>query len=145
MASTSVRIEGLTELKRAFGGLKKSARGRILRASVGAGARVVRDEAASRAPQDTGKLKANIIATRRRASESHDEEWAVTVRTKGKGDDPKNAFYWKFLEFGTAKLAARPFLTPAFEAAKQSALQAIVSRFSKRLDAEVRKLARGAR
>jgi len=34
-----------------------------------------------------------------------------------------DVYYWRFVEFGTAKMAARPFLRPAFEAQKQNALE----------------------
>ena len=41
----------------------------------------------------------------------------------------KKAFYWPFLEFGTKKMAARPFLRPSFYAAEQAAQQAMKARY----------------
>nr|WP_253192715.1 HK97-gp10 family putative phage morphogenesis protein [Burkholderia cenocepacia] len=41
----------------------------------------------------------------------------VRVRTKGKGDSPSNAFYWRFVELGTQHVRAQPFVRPAFDAA----------------------------
>lgn len=41
----------------------------------------------------------------------------VAVDKKGK-DTP---WYWKFIEFGTSKMSAKPFLTPAFESMKYAA------------------------
>ena len=36
----------------------------------------------------------------------------------------KKAFYGQFIEYGTVKMAARPFLRPAYDAKKQAALDA---------------------
>jgi HK97 gp10 family phage protein len=41
-----------------------------------------------------------------------------TATKKVAGDNPNDPFYWRFLEFGTAKMRARPFLRPAFETKK---------------------------
>jgi HK97 gp10 family phage protein len=43
-------------------------------------------------------------------------------RYRRRGQD---AWYWRFLEFGTSKLAARPFLRPAFDTMKEKAVEAI--------------------
>ena len=48
----------------------------------------------------------------------------------------KDAYYWRFVELGTAKMAARPFLRPAFESKKEEA----VSVFARILDIDVRRL-----
>jgi HK97 gp10 family phage protein len=38
-------------------------------------------------------------------------------------DNPNDPFYWRFLEFGTSKMRARPFLRPAFEAKKTESVR----------------------
>jgi HK97 gp10 family phage protein len=53
---------------------------------------------------------------------------------------PGDAFYWPFVEFGTASMRARPFLRPAFEARKESAVQAAIKVFRERVQAEIAKL-----
>lgn len=50
----------------------------------------------------------------------------------------KNAFYGRFLEFGTSKMAAKPFIRPAYDAARLKALQAV----QQRMAAEVKKVAK---
>jgi HK97 gp10 family phage protein len=55
-----------------------------------------------------------------------------------KRDVDRDSFYWKFLEFGTNKMAARPFLRPAFEANKEGAIEAI----GKSLDETIQAAAR---
>jgi len=65
-------------------------------------------------------------------------------RVKSKGDtktvligiekgDISEIFYMKFLEFGTSKMSARPYLGPAYEAHKAEAIEIIKSEFKKGL------------
>jgi HK97 gp10 family phage protein len=37
-------------------------------------------------------------------------------------DNPRDPYYWMWVELGTSKMAARPFLRPAFEAKKVEAV-----------------------
>ena len=46
-----------------------------------------------------------------------------------------HAFYGRFVEFGTSKMAAKPFIRPAYDAARAKALQAV----QERMNAEVQK------
>ena len=46
-----------------------------------------------------------------------------------------HAFYGRFVEFGTSRMAAKPFLRPAYDAARARALRAV----QERMAAEVRK------
>ena len=46
-----------------------------------------------------------------------------------------HAFYGRFVEFGTSKMAAKPFIRPAYDAARAKALQAAQDR----MNAEVQK------
>ena len=46
-----------------------------------------------------------------------------------------HAFYGRFVEFGTSKMAAKPFIRPAYDAARAKALQAV----QERMAAEVKK------
>jgi HK97 gp10 family phage protein len=55
--------------------------------------------------------------------------------------NPDDPFYWWFLEFGTSKMAARPFLRPAFESTKDAQLTAMRKRIQAFLDREARKIA----
>lgn len=42
---------------------------------------------------------------------------------KHSADNPNDPFYWRHVELGTSKMAARPFLRPAFEARKFEAVK----------------------
>ena len=46
-----------------------------------------------------------------------------------------HAFYGRFVEFGTSKMAAKPFLRPAYDAARAKAIKAV----QERMAAEVKK------
>lgn len=46
-----------------------------------------------------------------------------------------HAFYGRFVEFGTSKMAAKPFLRPAYDVARAKALKAV----QERMAAEVKK------
>jgi HK97 gp10 family phage protein len=51
-------------------------------------------------------------------------------------------FYWKFMEFGTSKLPATPFLRPAFEAKKEDAIRRIGEKLDERIQKYAVELAR---
>lgn len=130
-----------------------------LRATGVAGARVFQAEAKRLVPKDTRTIERNIII--KRAEEKSDsnkrQTYLVTVRT-GKENVEGDAFYWRFveeghkivlrkpketswkahraameLEFGTSRVAARPFIRPAFEGMKKRALDAMRERLREKL------------
>ena len=45
-----------------------------------------------------------------------------------------HAFYGRFVEFGTSKMAAKPFLRPAYDAARAKALKAVQERMAVELN-----------
>lgn len=153
-------VAGLKELQAALKELPQRIARNVLRGAVGAGAAVIRNEAKARAPISTGDRGAGHPSpgTLRRAiyqkqirelSSAVKQTFYVGVR-KGKqyrgqgkkGNLSQDAYYAKFVEFGTAKMAARPFMRPAFEAKKGEAVQAIKDYLAKRIPEEVDKLRR---
>jgi HK97 gp10 family phage protein len=52
------------------------------------------------APIRTGKLRLNLDVVTRWKSRSGVMQAKVIVRTQGKAGDPRNAFYWRFVEYG---------------------------------------------
>jgi len=153
-------VSGLTELLAALKALPEKAARNALRGAVYAGAKVIVDEAKSKAPVYTGDvskghpppgtLKRSIIMKQiPEASNLYKQTFYVTVRhgkkyqKQGKdGSKSQDAYYWRFVEFGTQKMAARPFLRPAFEAKKMEAIEAIKKRLAERIDMAVRELYR---
>lgn len=140
MASvTTVRVAGLKELGERMKGVSEDVNRRIGRAAVAAGAKVIADSARTKAPVDTGNLRKNIITKRLPPGESQlTSEYIVTVRKgkitkKQKDRGIKDAFYGRFVEFGTAKTPAQPFLRPAYDENKEKAVEAIKERIATRL------------
>lgn len=154
------KVEGLAELARALRELPEKVAKNGLRVSVYAGAKVVRDEARIRAPRAAQSLGANQPppGTLRRSvimkqipelSSLTRQTFFVTVRhgkkyrKQGKkGNLSQDAWYWKFLEFGTSKMRARPFLRPALEAKRREAVQAMKDKLSERVELEAKALSK---
>lgn len=133
MAGEVVRIEGLDELKRKLAEVPKAMRKRVLRNALAAGAREVRDVAKRNAPVMTlgtslsapyrkpGTVKQAIrVRTSKADRKAGDVGVFVNVKPAKAGQrgarNPNDPFYWRFLEFGTRKMAARPFLQRATSA-----------------------------
>ena len=133
MAGEMVRIEGLDNLKRKLAEVPKAMRKRVLRNALAAGAREVRDVAKRNAPVMTlgtslnapyrkpGTVKQAIrVRTSKADRRAGDVGVFVNVRPAKAGQrgakNPNDPFYWRFLEFGTRKMPARPFLQRATSA-----------------------------
>ena len=133
MAGEVVRIEGLDNLKRKLAEVPKAMRKRVLRNALAAGAREVRDVAKRNAPVMTlgtslkapyrkpGTVKQAIrVRTSKADRRAGDVGVFVNVRPAKSGQrgakTPNDPFYWRFLEFGTKKMPARPFLQRATSA-----------------------------
>ncbi len=158
---TTVQIKGLAELNRALAELPPRLARNVLRGSVAAGAAVIRQEAKERAPRYAGEVAAGhpppgtlkraiYSAQARRLSSLLEQVYHVGVVSgkrakvgKAKSGKSKDAYYWRFVEFGTVKMAARPFLRPAFEAKKLEAVEAIRRYMAERLAREVNQLPKG--
>jgi len=161
--SKSVRIEGLRELTKALNDLPDRVAKNGLRAAVYAGAKVIRTEARQRAPvaespvrpgqPKAGTLRRAIIMKHlREQSGQHRQTFAITVRrgrkyrNQGKKkNSSQDAWYWHFIEFGTVKMAARPFLRPALESKRVQAVTAIKDKLAERIRQEVTRLATSPR
>lgn len=142
-ASRTVVLTGVEEMKRQLaeiGDPKKVAR--IVGAGLATGATMIRDEAKTRAPVRTGALRDSIIAYRDRKPGDGRVHYMVGVkriklaytvnrlnrrlgRAGLKLKIREDTFYWRYLEYGTAKMHARPFMQPAIAAVSPKLVEII--------------------
>ena len=152
-------VHGLEETLRALRALPKAISGKgggPLRKALYAAAKVVRAEVKQATPVRTGLLRDSIAIFRDREPGriAANEHYTVGIRKQRKKyrENYRNgrlgrigksyttlgaAFYGKFVEFGTSKMAAHPFMRPAFEASKQAALTAFESAMRKEVSKAV--------
>ncbi|RZZ81400.1 HK97-gp10 family putative phage morphogenesis protein [Pseudoxanthomonas winnipegensis] len=133
MPDFDAQILGLAELESALMELSDRGVKNALRTGLRAGAAVVRDEARARVRKRSGKLR-RAIRTRERADDQGWMRFAVEV--------PRSAFYGKFGEYGTSKMAAWPFLRPAAEVKTEAAASRMRDRLAEAIEAEMRKARR---
>lgn len=68
------------------------------------------------------------------------KEYKDTSKNRRKGrvgesyEGPGKVFYWRFLEFGTSKMRARPFMRPALASNVDKVISTIAAALSKQLD-----------
>ena len=154
----SVQVQGLDQLAKAVRELPQRVARNGLRAAGYAGAKVIRDEAKLQAPVATGDLGPNqpppgtlkrsvIMKQIPELSGAQKQTFFVTVRhgkkyrKQGKkGNLSQDAWYWRFVEFGTVKMSARPFLRPAFDMKKHEAVTAIKTRLAQRIEQAAQEL-----
>lgn len=146
-----IRIDGLDFLLQSLRQLPKELQGKPLQTGMRKGGNLIRDEARRRAPRASGFLAQQIVVRRAAAKDRRKagvgaggEYFTVGVRTGKKvkyANTKRNrrqgrvgklyeqsgwAHYWRFLEFGTKNMRARPFLTPAAEARGPQAAQVMI-------------------
>lgn len=158
---SSMKVEGLKELRDAMRFFPEELREKALRKSITAGSTVIRDEARRLAPvlsqptpRRTQGLLRKMIVGSKGLLRGGEATAFVRVRRIGRGLVKKlmkksgktgaelDPFYWIMLEFGTSKMGARPFMRPAFDTKKTQAVEAIKSTLKKEIDAIAKRLYR---
>ena len=155
-----VQINGLRELGERLKALPKEISGKVLQRALRKAAKPVQDNARARVRKKTGTLEANIITVTKRKLRTGEQGVSVTVRAKATkfkdnkanrrkgrvGGAYKNygpLFYARFLEFGTSKAPAYPFLRPAFEGAKDQMGEILRKELAVEIEKAVKKLGKG--
>jgi len=150
----TVNIRGLEDLQRKLEEIGHNVAKRGVRQALRAGAVPVREAMAAAAPKDSGFLSEHIdIKTR---MDKDELAGAAFIGPNSKAVYPrgevarelarklgnrfargtKQYFAWvvaRFLEFGTRKMAKKPFMTQGWETSKQSALDAIIQKLKDNL------------
>lgn len=138
MSELVVKVDGLGEIKAKLEDLREEFRDKALHRGVAAAARLVRNAARARVPVRTGLLRNALrYGKDRQASLPGKAVYNVFVSPKiqgpprGKKQKRSWAFYWRFVEFGTSKMPARPFLRPAIAENREAALNAMKAAWEK--------------
>jgi HK97 gp10 family phage protein len=145
----TVQVTGLKQLEENLKQLQENIAKNALRAVARKAMQIMRDKIAGDAPRRTGALAAGILMTASIRGEGV-SGGNVLVRvglrtsskaTRRKGErSPDDVYYGRFLEFGTRKMAARPFMRPAFDSTREQVLK----EFGELLGAEIEKRAKKA-
>ena len=141
----SFKVEGLNELMNALKAYPQNLRRKACEPALKEITRRIRDDARAHAPKDTGELAKHIIDASSRSPSPAIIKRAIFVRKirkvsrksyermklKGKkvylagfsntGRAKISAFYGHFVEYGTKKMSARPFMRPASKAVEARA------------------------
>jgi HK97 gp10 family phage protein len=158
-------VSGLSELKAALLQLPKEIQGKVLGSAVKKGADMIRNQARSNHTwrDKSGLLSKAIVSYRNKSSTQDRIQYDVGVTMKvrlvkgqisrnrtatkkilrvGEKADFGKAYYWRFQEFGTKKMGARPFIRPAFEGLKSAAVEQIKTSLAAAIDKAAAKLGR---
>ena len=132
MAGITFDLRGDKKLMRALKRLPEQVRRSVTRKALRAGGLVIREAAKARVPVDEGELRDGLH---------------VVMRTEGgqpvaKVATAKKTFWGHFIEFGTVKMAARPFLRPAADEKRGEVVRVVREKLWRGIQAESRKLAR---
>ncbi|AWH25732.1 HK97-gp10 family putative phage morphogenesis protein [Stenotrophomonas sp. YAU14D1_LEIMI4_1] len=158
-----LQISGLDGLLASLKLLPVELQGKPLQAAMRRGGNVIRDAARARVRRASGYLAQQIVVRRANARNRNragvgpgGEYFTVGVKTGKRvkyANTKRNrrqrrvgksyvqagwAYYWRYLEFGTRKMAAKPFLTPAAEAKGAEAAQLIIDQTRAAIDKVMR-------
>jgi HK97 gp10 family phage protein len=152
LAST-VKLTGIEEMKRQLNQLSDKIKKTVLNGAVFAGAKALQSEVVAHAPMRTGNLRNNIITYRDRQPQriGATVHYSVLVRKIKIARKVKrllrraakagveltfadNPFYWKFLEYGTSKMAARPFFRPAIQVVQPQLIKIVGDKLKAGID-----------
>lgn len=107
-------IRGIREIIDKLNALPDKLRNKAVRSAVRKGANIIRDAARSKVPIKTGNLRKSIITSNSRTKNKDIVASKVRLAQR-KSKKASSPFYGYFIEFGTSKMVAKPFLRPALD------------------------------
>ena len=134
MAEVDVKVD-MGDLLKKLRKLPEKVQKKVLVGAVRAGAKPIIKEARRIVPKRTGNL-AKSIGVNKRRSKGTIVHFSVSPRRGGKYD----GYYGHFVEFGTKKMAPRPFMRTAFENKGEESIDAVRAYMKKRIEKEIEKL-----
>jgi len=153
-------IQGLEEVLGKLKALEQLPRQKATRFALRKAANLVRDAAQANAarlddPKTSENIAANIAVAldKKRYRQEGEIKMRVGVaggakgfaaavgelRGKGKGNPGGDTFHWRFLELGTSKMRAQPFMRPALESNTGAATSEFVTHFDKAIVRAIRR------
>ncbi len=144
MIDVNLDFSGLEDIARDLETLSRAENNKVLRDATRAGADVLKTEVINRAPVRTGKIKKNVVVVTQRSRRRGEISSGVHIRGVNprtgnsdntmKASNPRNAFYWRFVELGTVNMPAHPFVRPAFDTRQEEAAEAAIARMNSAID-----------
>lgn len=154
MDSFGMRVVNPGRLYDDFDRLSRSQGQRTLRKAAYAGARVIWVTVRARAPVDKGVLKSSIRLFRVRSDRLSGVSYAVGIGKAGKryvnnrrnrragkvGQETNQlgpGFYGAFIELGTSRMKAQPWMRPGNDEAEPDAIDAVMKELAASIDREL--------
>ncbi len=144
MIDVNLDFSGLEDIARDLETLSRAENNKVLRDATRAGADVLKTEVINRAPVRTGKMKKNVVVVTQRSRRRGEISSGVHIRGVNlrtgnsdntmKATDPRNAFYWRFVELGTANMPAHPFVRPAYDTREEEVAKVVFDRMNSAID-----------
>ncbi|WP_406627703.1 HK97-gp10 family putative phage morphogenesis protein [Pectobacterium carotovorum] len=144
MIDFGLDFSGLSDIAKDLEKLSRAENNKVLRDATRAGADVLKEEVIANAPARTGKMRKNVVVVTQKSKRRGEISSGVHIRgvnprtgnsdNKMKANNPRNAFYWRFVEMGTVDMPAHPFVRPAFDTAQEAAAQAAITRMNTAID-----------
>lgn len=142
-------VSGLEEINRLLTALPDKAAKRALDAGLRAGGNIIRKEAISRAPVLKGKPRIVMYRGKKRIIVPGFLKKSISVNSEGiqkngvlfKVKVLKKAFYAHWLEWGTSKMPAQPFMRPALEVKSAEAIDKMRKITGRAIEREAARLA----
>lgn len=155
------QVDGLAPVLKLLGQFRRGAANRILRAAITKASRLVRQIAASKVPVKTGALKKSL-GVKIKTYRDGRTIGVIGPRTDVKGKPPKYrklyrvpgskkkvlrnpSMYAHLVEFGTKRSRPRPFMRPAYEAAKAQVASVVIRELKAGIAKELARQVRGRR
>ncbi|MEQ9944111.1 HK97-gp10 family putative phage morphogenesis protein [Pectobacterium aroidearum] len=144
MIEFGLDFSGLNDIAKDLEKLSKAENNKVLRDATRAGAEVLKAEVIAKAPERTGKMRKNVVVVTQKSKRRGEISSGVHIRgvnprtgnsdNKMKASNPRNAFYWRFVEIGTVNMPAHPFVRPAFDTRQEEAANAAIARANHAID-----------
>lgn len=156
----NVKVEGLSQIHKALSELGRKVSNKIAVKAMREGGKIVREQARQNAPVLSQSTPYRRAGTLKKAIKSSTKvlkngKIGTVIRVKGLtakqigafkaknassgAYNPKDQYYWRFVEFGTSKMPAKPFLRPAFEQTKEKAATEIIKTLKDGIESEAGK------